>query len=154
MPEMEPHPVLPKMIGETITTKPPDSVLYPRRNWIIIEKLSEDPIPVTPEDFRDGMGPAYTAGKYLCRLTGAGNAQIFGFMRIYKQIPLAGTELDSSSVRKAQASKPYNHVELDALNDTESERQEVAEEIKYIGMSGQLWNLILYALLLRNSTLY
>lgn len=118
MPGMEPHPVLPKMIGETITThcpKPPDSVLYPRRNWIIIEKLSEHPSPVTPEDYRDGMGPAYTAGKYLCRLSGAGNAHILGFIRIYKQIPLAGTELDSSSVRKTQASNPYNHVELDAL---------------------------------------
>jgi hypothetical protein len=42
MPEMEPHLVLP-MIGETITThcpNPPDSVLYSRRNWIIVEKLS------------------------------------------------------------------------------------------------------------------
>ncbi|CAG8887299.1 unnamed protein product [Penicillium egyptiacum] len=116
---MEAHPVLPKMIGETITTPSPnlpDSTLYPRRDWVIIEKLSEHPRPVTPKDFDDGMGPAYTAGKYLCRLAGSRGHNKLAFMRIYKQIPLAaGTELDNSSVRKAQASKPRDHVELHAL---------------------------------------
>ncbi|CRL23310.1 unnamed protein product [Penicillium camemberti] len=119
MPEMEARPVLPKMIGEKITTRcpNPDSALYPRRDWFVIEKLSERPSPATVEDFDDGMGPAYTVGKYLCRLAGTGNEKKLAFMRIYKQIPLAGTELDSSSVRKAQASNlhDYGHVELDAL---------------------------------------
>lgn len=119
MPEIEPHPVLPKMIGEKITTRCPnsDSALYPRRDWVVIEKLSEHPNPATVEDFDDGMGPAYTAGKYLCRLEGTANEKKLAFMRIYKQIPLDGTELDSSSVRKAQASNlhDHGHVELDAL---------------------------------------
>ncbi|KAJ5193156.1 hypothetical protein N7449_004358 [Penicillium cf. viridicatum] len=119
MPEMESRPVLPKMIGEKITTRcpNPDSALYPRRDWVVIEKLSERPSPVTVEDFDVGMGPAFTAGKYLCRLAGAGNENKLAFMRIYKQIPLVDTELDSSSVRKAQASNlhDHGHVELDAL---------------------------------------
>lgn len=119
MPEMEARPVLPKMIGEKITTRcpNPDSALYPRRDWVVIEKLSERPSPTTVEDFDDGMGPAYIAGKYLCRLAGTGNEKKLAFMRIYKQIPLDGTRLDSVQVREAQASKPRNHVELDALKD-------------------------------------
>lgn len=119
MPEMEARPVLPKMIGEKITTRcpNPDSALYPRRDWFVIEKLSERPSPATVEDFDDGMGPAYTVGKYLCRLAGTGNEKKLAFMRIYKQIPLDGTRLDSVQVREAQASKPRNHVELDALKD-------------------------------------
>jgi hypothetical protein len=115
MAEME---LLPKMTGERITTgfeKPPDVARYPSRDWIVIEKLSESPKPITPEDFADGMGPAFTSGKYLCRLAGSGNEHKLGFMRIYKQIPLDGTRLDNSSVRKAQACKPRNHVELEAL---------------------------------------
>jgi hypothetical protein len=60
------------------------------------------------------MGPAFTAGKYLCRRTGSGNAQTLAFLRIYKQTPVSGTKLESSSVPKAQASKAY-HVELEAL---------------------------------------
>ncbi|KAJ5413462.1 hypothetical protein N7465_005767 [Penicillium sp. CMV-2018d] len=119
MPEMEPHPVLLKMTGEEITTrspKPPDSALYPTRDWVIIEKLSEFSKPITQRDFANGMGPAFAAGKYLCRLAGAGNENKLAFMRIYKQIPLVDTELENSSVRQAQASKPRRHVELDALS--------------------------------------
>ncbi|KAJ5598206.1 hypothetical protein N7537_008290 [Penicillium hordei] len=118
MPEVEAHPVLPKMIGGTITTPSPnlpDSTPYPRRDWVVIEKLSEHPRPVTPKDFDDGMGPAYTAGKHFCRLAGSRGHSKLAFMRIYKQIPLVSTELDNLSVRKAQASRPRYHVEFHAL---------------------------------------
>ncbi|KAJ5832816.1 hypothetical protein N7474_001127 [Penicillium riverlandense] len=124
--------VLPKMIGETITTrcsKPPDSVLYPHRDWIVMEKLSEHPYSVTPEDSAEGMGPAYTAGKYLCRLARAGNENKLAFMRIYKQIPLAGTALDNSSVRKAQASEDHGHVELEALKRLTEQRCTATPEL-------------------------
>lgn len=119
MPEMQAHPVLPKMTDEGITTrspKSPDSALYPTRDWVVIEKLSEESRPITQRDFANGMGPAFTAGKYLCRLAGAGNENKLAFMRIYKQIPQLDTELENSSVRQAQASKPRRHVELDALS--------------------------------------
>lgn len=118
MPEIEYPPVLPKLIGETITTcswKPLDSDIYPPRDWVVIEKLSERQTPITPKDFANGMGPAYTAGKYLCHLAGAGNEKKQAFMRIYKQIPLAGTEIDNVKSRGEQASKPRKHLELNAL---------------------------------------
>ncbi|KUM63788.1 hypothetical protein ACN42_g3295 [Penicillium freii] len=118
MAEMEFIQLLPKMIGETITTycDPPDSAHYPPRDWIVIDKLSEVSKPITESDFAGGMGSAFTAGKYLCRPS-AGNEDKLAFMRIYKQIPLYGTRLDNVKVREAQASKPRNHVELDALKD-------------------------------------
>lgn len=115
MTEME---FLPKMIGELIITpcpNPQDSALYPSRDWVVLEKLSEHPYSVTLEDYAQGMGPAYTAGKYLCRLAGDGNENKLAFMRIYKQIPSAGTALDNSSVRQQQASEKHGHMELEAL---------------------------------------
>ncbi|KAJ5484524.1 hypothetical protein LT330_008040 [Penicillium expansum] len=118
MPEIEYPPVLPMMIGETITTcswKPLNSDIYPPRDWVIIEKLSERQTPMTPKDLANGMGPAYTAGKYFCHLAGAGNEKKQAFMRIYKQIPLAGTEIDNVKIRGEQASKPRKHLELNAL---------------------------------------
>ncbi|KAJ5800608.1 uncharacterized protein N7518_002676 [Penicillium psychrosexuale] len=118
MSEMEAHPVLPKMIDEKITIHCPDSLnkqyatLYPTRTWLIVEKLSEKPTPIDPEDFDVGMGPAYTVGKYRCRDI---KNDVYAFMRIYKQIPLAGTELDNLAVRRKQACKPRRHTELSAL---------------------------------------
>ncbi|KAJ5799627.1 uncharacterized protein N7518_001695 [Penicillium psychrosexuale] len=80
-----------------------------------MEKLSEEPTPITQQDFAIGMGPAYTAGKYSCRLVGAGNEKKLAFMRIYKQIPLIDTENENWTVRKKQACGPRNHPELGAL---------------------------------------
>lgn len=107
-----------KMKGEMIntpSTKPPESPPIPERDWIILEKLSERPCPITPKDFADGMGPAFTVAKYSCRLAGAGNENKLAYMRIYKQIPLYGTRLDNRSVRQSQACGPRKHVELEAL---------------------------------------
>lgn len=110
--------LLPKMNGKQINTpctKPPGSVPIPEQDWIIFEKLSEHPRPISPEDFASGMGPAFTVGKYSCRLAGAGNENKLAYMRIYKQIPLDGTRLDKQSVRQSQAHGPRKHVELEAF---------------------------------------
>jgi hypothetical protein len=115
MAEME---YLYKMEGEVITTprtKLSESCFIPEHDWIILRKMDEHPSLITPEDFQEGMGPAFTAGKYYCRLAGAGNENNFAFMRIYKQIPLYGTRLDNASVRRAQASEPREHPELEAM---------------------------------------
>ncbi|KAJ5804366.1 uncharacterized protein N7518_000669 [Penicillium psychrosexuale] len=118
MPEIEARPVLPKMINELITAACPNpsdkqcATLYPTSRWRILEKLSEASVPVTQKDFNIGMHPAYVAGKYLCRRSGT---EDIAFMRIYKQVPLSGTELDSSDDRKAQAWKSRDYVELSAL---------------------------------------
>jgi hypothetical protein len=115
MDEME---YLPKMHGEVITTprtKLSESYFIPEHDWIILRKMDERPSLISPEDFQQGMGPAFTAGKYYCRLAGAGNENNFAFMRIYKQIPLDGTRLDNASDRRAQASKPRKHPEPEAM---------------------------------------
>ncbi|CAG7966464.1 unnamed protein product [Penicillium nalgiovense] len=112
MPETEHRPVLPKMIGEKIITHASDD--YPRRKWIIREKLSENPFPLTEEDVKQEMGPAFTVGKYLCEHDGAKDK--LAFLRIFKQIPWEGTELDDSHTRAKQAvDQEPGHVELAAL---------------------------------------
>lgn len=108
---------LPKMIGKVISTYCPDHAkidVYPPRDWVILEKLSEDPVLHTQADIDDGMGPSFTVGKYLCRLAGAGNEHKLAFMRIYKQIPLA-EKLPKSEHLPAHARRPRKHVELDAM---------------------------------------
>lgn len=102
---------LPKMTGKKTTTRyrdPADS-----RDWIIIQKLSEYPDQATPEDVARGMGPASTVGRYLCHL--AGNENELAFMRVYKQVPQAGTDHEDSDVRRAQATGRPEHMELAAL---------------------------------------
>jgi len=60
------------------------------RTWIITEKLSERANPQTYEDVKRGYGSPKTVGKSLCHL--AEDPEQIGFMRIYKQIPITGTE--------------------------------------------------------------
>lgn len=102
-----------KRIGERITTYG-DCESYPPREWIIIEKLNEHPVPILPEDVAQGLGPPFTSGSYLCH--SAGDKKALAYMRIYKQIPHMGTELDNSSVRGAQPVLPSpDFMELVAL---------------------------------------
>ncbi|KAI2699381.1 hypothetical protein CBS147332_8267 [Penicillium roqueforti] len=133
MPEREPRQFLPQMIGEGIITYCPysdDPVLssfYKARQWVIVEKLDEDPYTVIPEDSDQGMGPAFTTGKFLCR---RGQHRYHAFMHIYKQIPLDGTEFNRSEDRENQASD-MSPVELNALkkfieNETIREKFRVA----------------------------
>ena len=104
--------------GDQVTTRyvnPPQGMgIHPSQKWVILKKLSEHPVPVLPKDAAEGMGPAFTSGRYLCRRAGPGNEDL-AFMRIYKQIPQTGTEHATPSVRQQQAVGRYDHVELIAL---------------------------------------
>lgn len=110
---------LPKNISDTIITgyqiSPEDGgpPIHRPQEWTILEKLTEHPVPIFPEDVASGMGAPYTVGRYLCHPVGDENA--LAYMRIYKQIPQTGTEFESVSVRKAQATNRRILVELDAL---------------------------------------
>ncbi|KAJ5200271.1 hypothetical protein N7491_008929 [Penicillium cf. griseofulvum] len=115
MSEME---FLPKMIGDVITTPRKNlSGWYsiPEHRWVILEKLNERPYPASINDFKEGMGPAFTAGKYRCRLANADNEEKFGFMRIYKQIPFEGTYLENADDRRTQACAARKHLEVEAM---------------------------------------
>ncbi|KAJ5797130.1 uncharacterized protein N7518_005670 [Penicillium psychrosexuale] len=123
MPEREPRLVLLDMIDDKITTYCPDpddpvlSSFYKTREWVIMEKLGEEPCPITPKDSAQGMGPAFTVGKYRCyRLENGYEHGYEAIMHIYKQIPLDGTELHSLEDRKKQATT-RSHVELNALKN-------------------------------------
>jgi hypothetical protein len=69
------------------------------RTWVITRKLSEREAPLTEHDVKMGRGSAMTVGKILCHL--AEDPTQMAFMRIYKQIPITGTEdLDHNTLAR------------------------------------------------------
>ncbi|KAJ5528584.1 hypothetical protein N7527_001977 [Penicillium freii] len=86
----------------------------PAQTWVIVEKLKEDPCRLTREDVSDGIGVSYTSAKFLCRPAGPGNETKLAFMRIYQQVPIAGTEF-KPRLRASQAVEEPENGELVAL---------------------------------------
>ncbi|KAF7128473.1 hypothetical protein CNMCM5793_003203 [Aspergillus hiratsukae] len=95
--------------------------------WIITEKLSEDPRQLTQKDSDDGLGPSFTGAKFLCHR--ADDPTKIAFMRIYLQVPIAGTEFQNSTVRAKQAAPPRMHDELMAFKAFKKKRCNVVPEL-------------------------
>ncbi|CAG8268624.1 unnamed protein product [Penicillium salamii] len=75
----------------------------PAQTWIIMKKLGEESKRLTSEDIARGRGPSDTAGKFLCRPAGGKDDGTRAFLRIYQQIPIAGTESKKRAIRAGQA---------------------------------------------------
>lgn len=108
---------LTRLEGTTVTTNPsPDSPLHvgPTR-WEIVSKVEERAHIVTQRDATNGLGPAYAAGKFLCRPADSDNPNPLSFMRMYKQIPIAGNEFEKAPIRAAQAANADEPTELTAF---------------------------------------
>ena len=90
--------------------------------WVIDEKLSEHVDQYTERDVQYGLGPSYTNAKFSCR--NVANPAERGFMRIYLQIPDAGSELDPPSERAQRATFIY-HIELEALETFTAKRSNI-----------------------------
>lgn len=89
-----------------------NSLIDSSRTWIILEKLSERSFPVTAHDIEKGLS-ARTTGKFLCQL--ASDPDQIAFMRVYKQIPMTGTEDSDQATRAKQAIPAPVCDELEAL---------------------------------------
>ncbi|KAJ5506929.1 Major facilitator superfamily domain general substrate transporter [Penicillium expansum] len=98
--------------GAKVTLESPPELL---ETWQIVKKLGERTTASTERDIADGLGPGYAAGKFLCLSTSSKAQAKVAFMRIYKQIPIAGTEFQNATMRAAQAVEPREHAELTAL---------------------------------------
>ncbi|KAJ5193548.1 hypothetical protein N7449_009690 [Penicillium cf. viridicatum] len=111
---------LTRLEGTTVTLNrvnpSPDSPLHvgPTR-WEIVSKVHERAHIVNQRDATNGLGPAYLAGKFLCRPASPGNPNSLSFMRMYKQIPIAVTEFEKAPIRAAQAVKSHEPTELTAF---------------------------------------
>ncbi|KAJ5821792.1 uncharacterized protein N7525_011076 [Penicillium rubens] len=92
---------------------PVDVVDVGPSRWAIVSKLQERTNILSQQDVTDGLGPAYVTEKFLCSSLDSSNTP--AFMRVYKQVPIAGTEIKKASVRAAQAVKSYEPIELVAL---------------------------------------
>ena len=100
--------------GTEVTLNSSPQPLFHTGTWEIVEKLEENAEVEDERDVADGLGPSDVAGKFLCRPAGS-DAQKIAFMRIYKQIPTAGTLLLKFEVRAAQAAEAPDCKELIAL---------------------------------------
>lgn len=87
---------------------------FPAQTWVIAEKLGEDPCRLDHKDVSDGIGISYTLAKFLCYPAGPGNETKLAFMRIYQQVPIAGTEF-KPSLRASQAVEEPENGELATL---------------------------------------
>jgi hypothetical protein len=76
---------------------------FPAQKWIILEKLGEVSNRCTKEDIANGLGPSDTCGKFLCRPASEEDDNRRAFLRIYQQVPIAGTEVKSAAIRARQA---------------------------------------------------
>lgn len=95
-------------------TEPPFN--FPAQTWIILEKLDECSNRLTKEDIANDLGPSDTAGKFLCRPASAENENRRAFLRVYQQVPIAGTETKKTAIRASQAVEtPPDHPELIAF---------------------------------------
>ncbi|KAJ5920209.1 hypothetical protein N7516_011067 [Penicillium verrucosum] len=89
---------------------------FPAQKWIIIEKLGEDSNCLTKEDIAADLGPSDTSGKFLCRPVTKEDDNRRAFLRIYQQVPIAGTETKKAAIRARQAvDTPPDHPELRAF---------------------------------------
>ncbi|KAF9253652.1 hypothetical protein DTO006G1_698 [Penicillium roqueforti] len=102
--------------GTEVTLNSSPQPLFHTGTWEIVEKLEENAEVEDERDVADGLGPSDVAGKFLCRPAGS-DAQKIAFMRIYKQIPIAGTEFQKPTIRAAQAVESPDYIELIALKD-------------------------------------
>lgn len=92
--------------GDRITTQAKeeadDCLALPARTWVITEGLEERAIIMTQHDMDLQRGEGWTAGKFLC-YDAADPQKTPAFMRIYAQLPIAGTEWSRPSTRAQQA---------------------------------------------------
>lgn len=108
-------------------TESESSFHFPPQTWIITEKLSEDPRQLTQKDIDDGLGPSFNAAKFLCHRTD--DPTKIAFMRIYLQVPIAGTEFQNSRIRARQAAPPRRHAELVTLKAFKKKRCNVVPKL-------------------------
>lgn len=123
--------ILTYLEGTTITLTPsPNSPLdIGRTRWEIVRKIHERVRFVTQEDVTSGIGPAYVAGKFLCRHTTRTDSNELSFLRIHKQIPIAGTEFQKAPIRAAQAVDSYEPTELTALKSLQEKGCDVTPRL-------------------------
>ncbi|KGO40751.1 hypothetical protein PEX1_049770 [Penicillium expansum] len=111
----------------TMNSPPQPPINFVPETWEIVEKIGEDTVTQSEQNFIDGGGPAYVAGKFLCRPSGAQGP--LAFLRIYQQIPWLGTELRKASARAAQATRPFEPPELQALKHFKQQGCNVVPEL-------------------------
>ncbi|KAJ5308807.1 hypothetical protein PENANT_c013G05851 [Penicillium antarcticum] len=104
-----------RLLGTKVTVDewPPPSTGAAKETWEMTEMTKEVFAPVHASSTVKGMPPALAIGTFKCR--SSANDKRLAIMRVYKQIPFAGSEYYDPEDRKNQAVAPYEPKELTAL---------------------------------------
>lgn len=94
-----------------VTTEAKTDLQLPSKTWIVAERLEELSFFMSQWDIDAGHKPGFAAAKFLC-YPKDDPAKELAFMRIYRQIPISGTEWSPSRVRATQA---VPRIEIDEL---------------------------------------
>lgn len=101
---------LASLVGSNVTIPAytTNLVAIPPRTWKIISKVDQDVVMRDRNDIADGLSAAHVAAKFRCVSVGSREPPKQALMRTYKQLPIAGTELDDLETRSTQAAKTFD----------------------------------------------
>ncbi|OOF98733.1 hypothetical protein ASPCADRAFT_2166 [Aspergillus carbonarius ITEM 5010] len=77
-------------------TEPGTTIPLQQYQWVILQTCNEHEFQTPSEDLRDSPEPSMTCTLLLCKRAGPDHP-IQAYMRIYKQIPIAGTEAEPAN---------------------------------------------------------
>jgi hypothetical protein len=122
---------LASLVGSNVTIPAYSTnlVAIPARTWKIISKVDQDVVMRDHNDIADGLSAAHVAVKFRCVSVGSREPPQQALMRIYKQLPIAGTELDDLETRSTQAAKTFDCPEAQALYNMKRQNCKVVPEL-------------------------
>ncbi|KAJ5580149.1 uncharacterized protein N7459_006134 [Penicillium hispanicum] len=91
----------------------------PRAEWKVTQRLTEHESQMEAGAVQDGSRPSFAAVKFRCHDINDPSKE--AFMRVYLQIPYAGTESEPAAERARQARTRYLPDELNALRSMTSQ---------------------------------
>lgn len=91
----------------------------PRAEWKVTQRLTESESQMEAGAVQDGSRPSFAAAKFRCHDINDPSKE--AFMRVYLQIPYAGTESEPAAERARQARMRFLPDELKALRSMTSQ---------------------------------
>ncbi|KAI2793865.1 hypothetical protein POX_a00452 [Penicillium oxalicum] len=116
------------LVGTEIVTEVKPELQLPTKTWVTSERIEELSLVVTQQAIDLGYKPGFAAAKFFC-YSKDNPSQETAFMRVYRQIPLSGTEWTPSCTRAAQALPQAKIRELIAYKTLQSQACPVVPQL-------------------------
>ncbi|GKZ34461.1 hypothetical protein AbraIFM66950_004736 [Aspergillus brasiliensis] len=98
-----------------------------KAEWVICEIASEHCFQIGQDDLRDRHDPSMDCIRLICETAGP-DGPVQGHMRVYKQIPIEGTEAEPPTIRGKQA-ESFCPIELEYLRTLTRKRSTITPRL-------------------------